>query len=85
MPGAGATLARSTAPHRDSLLVVIVELKLRRSDFLHGLARCPNCALSLDPITDVDEELREVREVRPVGARMTHRRCGASFQVSFDL
>lgn len=54
-----------------------------RSDFLNGLAQCPHCHLHLDAQKDVDEVIQPVEETRAIGARMRHRRCGASFEVVF--
>lgn len=59
-------------------------MRVERSDFLHGLAQCPNCRLPLDERKDVDDLIQPVGESRAIGARMTHRRCGESFEVVFD-
>lgn len=58
-------------------------VRVARSDFLHGLAECPNCRLLLDAQKDVDELIQPVSESRAIAARVTHRRCGASFEVVF--
>lgn len=60
---------------------MIEVVQVSRRDFLHGLAQCPSCHLHLDSQKDVDELLQPVEEARSIGARMTHRRCGASFEV----
>ena len=62
---------------------MIEVVRIARQDFLHGLAECPNCRLHLDAQKDVDELIQTVEETRAVGARMTHRRCGVSFEVVF--
>jgi hypothetical protein len=38
----------------------------------------------VDPLRDVDELIHEVGQTKPQGARVTHRRCGASFQVRLE-
>ena len=63
---------------------VLTGIALNRRDFAHREARCPDCNLPLDSARDVDEVIREVGETRPVGARVTHRRCGSSFQVRLE-
>jgi len=67
------------SPRGETLNSVVVP----RSDFLHGLAKCPNCNLPLDERKDVDELIQPVEESRAIGARVTHRRCGASFEVVY--
>jgi hypothetical protein len=49
-----------------------------RHTWVHGEALCPSCRLPIDK-RDVDEELREAGTTQPVGAIVTHRRCGATF------
>lgn len=58
-------------------------MRVGRSDFLHGLVPCPKCLLPLDAKKDVDDLIQPVSESTAIGARMTHRRCGASFHVVF--
>ena len=58
-------------------------MRVGRSDFLHGLVQCPGCHLPLDERKDVDELIQPIEESRAIGARMRHRRCGASFEVVF--
>ncbi len=53
-----------------------------RHTWVHGEALCPSCRLPIDK-RDVDEELREAGTTQPVGAIVTHRRCGAHFQIEF--
>lgn len=71
--------AFSSVRHPEAVDYVRVE----RSTFLHGLAECPSCRLHLDARKDVDELIQPASESRAIGARMTHRRCGASFKVVF--
>lgn len=59
-------------------------VRIERFDFLHGLAKCPGCHLPLDADTDVDQLIQPVSESSAIGARVRHRRCGASFEVVFD-
>lgn len=59
-------------------------MRVPRSDFLHGLAECPGCRLHIDATMDVDELIQPASETKAIGARVTHRRCGASFEVIFD-
>jgi len=54
-----------------------------RLAWAHGEALCPSCRLPIDA-RDVDEELREVGETQPIGAVVTHRRCGATFRITFS-
>jgi hypothetical protein len=53
-----------------------------RRDWLHGEALCPSCRLPIDK-RDVVEDLRDVGQTQPVGAVVTHKRCGAHFQIEF--
>jgi len=54
-----------------------------RSAWAHGEALCPSCGLPIDE-RDVDEELRDRGSAQPVGAIVTHRRCGVHFQIEFS-
>jgi hypothetical protein len=54
-----------------------------RGDWLRGEALCPSCRLPIDE-RDVDEELRDPASAQPVGAIVTHRRCGATFRLRFS-
>ena len=54
-----------------------------RLKWLHGEAACPSCGLPIGP-RDVDEELRGPGSAQPVGAIVTHRRCGATFRLEFS-
>ena len=54
-----------------------------RTTWLHGEARCPSCGLPIGT-RDVDEDLRELDNAQPVGAIVTHRRCGATFRLEFS-
>jgi hypothetical protein len=62
---------------------VIHTAVVSRVTWLHGEALCPSCRLPIDK-RDVDQELREVDSAQPVGAIVTHRRCGATFRVRFS-
>jgi hypothetical protein len=53
-----------------------------RLTWLHGEAACPSCGLPIG-IGDQDEELREPGSAQPVGAIVTHRRCGRRFEIEF--
>ena len=53
-----------------------------RRTWLHGEAACPSCGLPIGK-RDLDEELREPDSAQPVGAIVTHRRCGATFTIHF--
>ena len=55
---------------------------ISRHAWLHGEALCPSCHLPIDS-RDVVEELREVGETQAVGAVVTHKRCGATFRITF--
>ncbi len=55
-----------------------------RHDFLHGLLKCPSCNLPLDAMKDVDDLIQPVSESTAIAARMTHRRCGAPFEIVFE-
>ena len=54
-----------------------------RLAWAHGEALCPSCRLPIDS-RDVDEELREPGRSQPIGAVVTHRRCGATFRLAFE-
>jgi hypothetical protein len=54
-----------------------------RRAWAHGEALCPSCGLPIGP-RDLDEELREPGSAQPVGAVVTHRRCGATFRLEFS-
>ena len=75
---------RRASGGRLRILRPVDEIPITRTDFSHGLARCPRCGLPLDAAKDVDELLRDVAASQPLGARMTHRECGASFLVRLE-
>jgi len=70
MHRANATIAK---------LAIIAVPRIR---WLHGEALCPSCGLPIGK-RDLDEELREPGSAQPVGAIVTHRRCGAPFRLEF--
>ena len=49
-----------------------------------GEAACPGCGLAVDAQHDVVEELRTVTSAEPIGALVTHRRCGTPFRIEFE-
>ncbi len=51
--------------------------------WLHGEVLCPSCGLPIGR-RDVDQDLRELDSAQPVGAIVTHRRCGATFRLEFS-
>jgi hypothetical protein len=54
--------------------------------FTGGVVRvaCPGCGLPVDAKRDEVEELRSIASSEPVGAIVTHRRCGATFRLRFS-
>jgi hypothetical protein len=53
------------------------------SAWRHGEVQCPGCGLPVDASRDDVEELRAVTSIEPYGAIVTHRHCGAHFQIEF--
>ena len=53
------------------------------SDWRHGHVECPGCGLPADAQRDDVLELRSITSTEPDGAIVTHRRCGAHFQIEF--
>jgi hypothetical protein len=62
---------------------VIDATVVSRRDWLHGEALCPSCRLPIDQ-RDVIDEVWDVRESEPVGAMITHKRCGATYRIRFE-
>jgi hypothetical protein len=54
-----------------------------RRAWLHGEVLCPSCGLPIEK-RDLDEELPEPGSAQPIGAVVTHRRCGATFRLEFS-
>jgi hypothetical protein len=50
----------------------------------HGEVACPGCGLPVDAQRDIVEELRTVTSSEPIGALVTHLRCGTPFRIEFD-
>jgi phage terminase large subunit GpA-like protein len=54
-----------------------------RRDWRHGEARCPSCGLHLSPFLDLDDYIRKNADARASGVTVTHRRCDATFRITF--
>ena len=54
------------------------------SAWRHGEVACPGCGLPVDAQHDIVEERRTVTSTEPIGALVTHRRCGTPFRIEFD-
>ncbi|MHB8630511.1 MAG: hypothetical protein ACYC9W_01105 [Candidatus Limnocylindria bacterium] len=73
--GARVVLMATNTPN-DALVV-------SRHAWTRGEVPCPFGGLPVDD-RDIDEELWDFGDARPVGARATHWRCGSSFRVTVD-
>lgn len=71
------------ASERLPRLRVVEERKVAKTDWLHGLAACWECGLSLDPEKDLDSKIYDGLPMTWSGVRGTHRRCGAAFTLRF--
>jgi hypothetical protein len=58
-------------------------IRISLSDWRHGEVECPGCGLPVDAQHDEVEELRSITSSEPDGAIVTHRHCGAHFQIEF--
>jgi hypothetical protein len=58
-------------------------IRVSLSDWRHGLVECPGCGLPVDRDRDETEETWGITSAEPHGAIVTHRRCGAHFQIEF--
>jgi len=54
---------------------------VNRRDWLHGVARCPECRLPQDAHRDLDDYEQVNSDTPATGAIVTHQRCGATFRV----
>lgn len=75
--------APQPAAERTEIVDVTDVMRVERSDFVHGLVECPKCRQPLDAHKDVDDLIQPASESTAIGARMTHRGCGSSFQMVF--
>jgi len=53
------------------------------AEWRHGLVTCPGCGLPVDEHRDEVKDLYVVTSAEPYAAIVTHRRCGAHFQIEF--
>ncbi len=58
-------------------------IRVSLTHWRHGQVECPGCGLPVDVQRDEVEELRSLTSSEPDGAIVTHRRCGAHFQMEF--
>lgn len=72
------------AAQRPPILRVMESRMVTRTDWLHGLVRCPSCGLSLDAEKDLLDYIHKLGASQPVGVNGKHRRCGTLFTFTFD-
>lgn len=53
------------------------------AEWRHGLVTCPGCGPPIDKDRDDVKDLYVVTSAETCGAIVTHRRCGAHFQIEF--
>lgn len=58
-------------------------IRVTLSDWRHGQVEYTGCGLPVDAQHDEVEESRSITSSEPDGAIVTHRRCGAHFQIEF--
>lgn len=77
-----AAMLEDAAAH-PPILASVDALHVTRTDWLHGLTRCPGCALSLDAEKDLEKKLYTGLPMEWTGVEGVHRRCGRAFRFEF--